>query len=277
MPSRRRFRALITLSIILVVIFLLYTASRRSPEDTSSVGDFYHKTKNALENKKSDVKGANGKSPEDQEVSRQMSERLKEAAQVAKDNANAKAPKPDPPSEVVGVGSAAEGAREDKLVGKKRKGTGDSQAPIKEENKEDHAVEDELNSILKKSPSKSSQTFHSFKKQGANWCLSKVIVFSKSYCPHSARAKRILLEKYIIDPKPFVVELDQHPLGLNLQSRLEEITGRRTVPNVLVNGKSIGGGDDVAALDDSDELVKKIKELGGKRMVDVRPVLPKSN
>lgn len=73
------------------------------------------------------------------------------------------------------------------------------------------------------------------------------------------------------------MELDQHPLGLNLQSRLEEITGRRTVPNVLVNGKSIGGGDDVAELDDSDELVKKIKELGGKRMLEVRPILPKAS
>lgn len=150
MPSRRRIRALITFSIILVVVILLYTSSNRGSEEAHSVGDFYHKTKNALENKQ----GTNGKSAEDQEVSRQMSERLKEAAQVAKDKANAKAPKPDPPSDVVGVGSAAEGAREDKLAGKKRKGAGDTQAPIKDTSKEDHEVEDELNSILKKSPSR---------------------------------------------------------------------------------------------------------------------------
>ena len=104
-----------------------------------------------------------------------------------------------------------------------------------------------------------------------------VIIFSKSYCPHSKRAKGILLEHYTIDPKPFVVELDQHPLGLNLQARLAEITGRRTVPNVLINGVSIGGGDEVAELDAADSLASKIKELGGKRMIEVRPIVKKSH
>jgi hypothetical protein len=44
------------------------------------------------------------------------------------------------------------------------------------------------------------------------------------------------------------------------------------VPNVLINGKSIGGGDDVAALDESDELISKIKEMGGKRIMEVKKV-----
>jgi hypothetical protein len=38
----------------------------------------------------------------------------------------------------------------------------------------------------------------------------------------------------------------------------------------LINGVSIGGGDDVADLDDKGTLVGKVRELGGKRMVDVR-------
>jgi len=97
-----------------------------------------------------------------------------------------------------------------------------------------------------------------------------VIIFSKSYCPHSKRAKHILLDKYILDPAPFVVELDQVPLGLNLQARLAELTGRKTVPNVLINGVSIGGGDDVAALDDNNKLIDKIKDLGQKKMLEVK-------
>jgi glutaredoxin len=97
-----------------------------------------------------------------------------------------------------------------------------------------------------------------------------VIIFSKSYCPHSRRAKGILLEKYIIDPLPYVVELDQHPIGAGIQSHLAKLTGRRTVPNVLINAVSIGGGDDVAGLDSRKELIDKIKELGGKKMLDVR-------
>jgi glutaredoxin len=99
--------------------------------------------------------------------------------------------------------------------------------------------------------------------------LFPVIIFSKSYCPHSARAKQILLEKYIIDPVPYVVELDKHELGLGLQARLADLTGRRTVPNVLVNGVSIGGGDDVAELDEKKALGGKVREIMGKKKVSV--------
>lgn len=77
------------------------------------------------------------------------------------------------------------------------------------------------------------------------------------------------MDKYSIVPAPFVVELDQHPLGPRLQQLLAESTGRRTVPNIMVNGQSIGGGDDIAALDRDDELASKIKSLGGKRIMEV--------
>jgi glutaredoxin len=97
-----------------------------------------------------------------------------------------------------------------------------------------------------------------------------VIIFSKSYCPHSRRAKGILLEKYIIDPAPHVVELDLHPLGARLQALLADSTGRRTVPNVLINGVSIGGGDEVVQFDTSHTLIEKVQDLAGKKMLDVR-------
>lgn len=97
---------------------------------------------------------------EDEEIAKQMAERLKQAAQVAKDNTNAKAPKPDPPSSLVGVGSAAEGSSERTVAGRKKYSTGEAQEPVKEETQEDHDVEVELNSILKKSPSKDSFPRH---------------------------------------------------------------------------------------------------------------------
>lgn len=96
--------------------------------------------------------------------------------------------------------------------------------------------------------------------------ISTVIIFSKSYCPHSKRAKDILLTKYDIVPKPYVVELDEHPMGALLQEKLGKMTGRRTVPNVLVNGKSIGGGDEMAELDSTRELAGKLLSMGGKQM-----------
>jgi glutaredoxin len=100
--------------------------------------------------------------------------------------------------------------------------------------------------------------------------FSIVIIFSKSYCPHSRRAKGILLDKYIIDPVPVVVELDKHPMGSRLQDQLEIMTGRRTVPNVLIDGISIGGGDDVAALDNSHALIEKVRLLAGKKLDDIK-------
>lgn len=93
-----------------------------------------------------------------------------------------------------------------------------------------------------------------------------VIIFSKTYCPYSKRAKGLLLEKYSISPDPYVVELDEHPLGPYLQDHLEEKTGRRTVPNVLINGISIGGADDIVDLDNHDKLVEKVLSLGNKHV-----------
>ncbi|KAJ0424534.1 thioredoxin-like protein [Aspergillus carlsbadensis] len=119
----------------------------------------------------------------------------------------------------------------------------------KQQEEEAKEVKAELNGILKRSP---------------------IIIFSKSFCPYSKKAKAVLLDKYTIVPAPFVVELDQHSLGRQLQALLGENTGRRTVPNVLVNGRSIGGGDDIVGLDEHDELATRLKSLGGKWLQDVK-------
>jgi len=87
-----------------------------------------------------------------------------------------------------------------------------------------------------------------------------MVIFSKSYCPYSKKAKRILLEQMTITPAPAVVELDQHEMGHDLQDLLLELTGRRTVPNVLVNGKGLGGGDDMERMLNDGTLGSKIRE-----------------
>lgn len=38
------------------------------------------------------------------------------------------------------------------------------------------------------------------------------------------------------------------------------------MPNVLVNGVTIGGGDEVVALDDQNKLADKIRMLGNNRV-----------
>lgn len=104
-----------------------------------------------------------------------------------------------------------------------------------------------------------------------------VTIFSKTYCPYSKRAKGILLDKLTISPTPNVVELNEHPLGPHLQNLLEKTTGRRTVPNVLIYGKSIGGADEIVALDNDDKLVTKIIDLGNSKVTVAERLAPDNN
>ena len=48
------------------------------------------------------------------------------------------------------------------------------------------------------------------------------------------------------------------------------MTGRRTVPNVLINGRSIGGGDDVEGLHNDEKIESTISSMGGKRIMKVQ-------
>ncbi|KAI6671450.1 hypothetical protein NL676_006335 [Syzygium grande] len=82
---------------------------------------------------------------------------------------------------------------------------------------------------------------------------NKIAIFSKSYCPYCLRAKRIFSE---LHEQPYVVELDLRDDGGRIQNVLLDLTGRRTVPQVFVNGKHIGGSDDLSAAVMSGQLQK---------------------
>ena len=61
-----------------------------------------------------------------------------------------------------------------------------------------------------------------------------------------------------------VVELDTMGEARNgeVQAILKDMTGRVTVPNIFVGGKSIGGGDDLLALQRKGKLAPMLKEMG---------------
>lgn len=76
---------------------------------------------------------------------------------------------------------------------------------------------------------------------------SPVFVFSKTYCPYCLRAKQALNS---IGVKFDVMELNKYwyfviinsiPNGSAIQDALLQLTGKSTVPNIFVKGKSIGG------------------------------------
>ncbi|KAB2016439.1 hypothetical protein ERO13_D08G091300v2 [Gossypium hirsutum] len=81
----------------------------------------------------------------------------------------------------------------------------------------------------------------------------KIVIFSKSYCPYCRKAKSVFKE---LKEVPFVVELDERDDGWNIQDALSEIVGRRTVPQVFINGKHIGGSDDTVEAYQSGKLAK---------------------
>jgi len=74
----------------------------------------------------------------------------------------------------------------------------------------------------------------------------KVVIYSKSYCPHCTRAKSLFNKQFPNIPIR-VYELDKVPGGSEIQSTLLGMTGQRTVPSVWINGKHIGGNDDTQA------------------------------
>lgn len=61
-------------------------------------------------------------------------------------------------------------------------------------------------------------------------------------------------------------------MGAEIQRALGDSTGRATVPNVLISGKSVGGGDDMIMLHAAGKLVDLVKSMGGKRIVEVKVV-----
>ncbi|KAL5974078.1 hypothetical protein ACLOJK_030740 [Asimina triloba] len=78
-----------------------------------------------------------------------------------------------------------------------------------------------------------------------------IVIFSKSYCPYCKRAKAVFKE---LNKVPHVIELDQRVDGMKIQDALGEIVGRRTVPQVFIKGKHIGGSDDTVKAYDSGKL-----------------------
>lgn len=88
----------------------------------------------------------------------------------------------------------------------------------------------------------------------------KVVVYSKVYCPYCTKAKTSLGTAGA--KGVHVIELDELDEGADIQAVLPSITGIRTVPQVFIGGKFIGGGDDTAALLRSGKLKELLASVG---------------
>ena len=84
--------------------------------------------------------------------------------------------------------------------------------------------------------------------------MSKVLMYSTEVCPYCVRAEALLKRKGVSEIEKIRVDLDP-------ERRLEmmERTGRRTVPQIFIGDRHVGGFDDLAALDHAGELDPLLK------------------
>lgn len=78
--------------------------------------------------------------------------------------------------------------------------------------------------------------------------MADVVIYTTSYCPYCTGAKALLRAKNIAF-KEIDVTRDQAR-----RDEMERLSKRYTVPQIFIDGKSIGGYDDARRLDASGEL-----------------------
>lgn len=79
--------------------------------------------------------------------------------------------------------------------------------------------------------------------------MPHVLMYSTAVCPYCIRAERLLNQKGITDIEKIRVDLDP-----TKRDEMMAKTQRRTVPQIFIDDRHIGGFDDLAALDHAGEL-----------------------
>lgn len=84
--------------------------------------------------------------------------------------------------------------------------------------------------------------------------MAKVKMYSTAVCPYCVRAEQLLKSRG-------VQEIEKIRVDLNHAERIAMVqqTGRRTVPQIFIGERHVGGYDDLAALDHAGELLLLLK------------------
>jgi glutaredoxin 3 len=99
-----------------------------------------------------------------------------------------------------------------------------------------------------------------------------IMVFAKSFCPHCKMSKSIVDKlqsetsaQYTWNERFLYLDYlaDDGPI---IQDALLEKTGQRTVPNIFIGGKHVGGNSDLTALYESGDLVKAIENIANSKV-----------
>ncbi len=87
--------------------------------------------------------------------------------------------------------------------------------------------------------------------------MAKVEVYTTAYCPYCRNAKSLLKQKGVA-----FEEIDVSGDAALREKMIELSGGRRTVPEIFINGKIVGGYDELRTLDDEGKLDPLLNEPG---------------
>ncbi len=79
--------------------------------------------------------------------------------------------------------------------------------------------------------------------------MNKVMMYSTATCPFCVRAENLLRSKGVTEIEKIRVDIQPE-----LRLVMMEKTGRRTVPQIYIGARYIGGFDELAKLEHSGEL-----------------------
>jgi len=78
--------------------------------------------------------------------------------------------------------------------------------------------------------------------------MPKVVIYTTQICPYCIRAKALLRSKQVDFEE---IDVSRDP---RLQDEVRQRSGRRTVPQVFIDEKFMGGYDELRELDDAGDL-----------------------
>jgi glutaredoxin 3 len=79
--------------------------------------------------------------------------------------------------------------------------------------------------------------------------MARIVMYCTEVCPYCVRAEQLLKRKGITEIEKIRIDLQPEQ-----REAMIERTGRRTVPQIFINGQHVGGYDDMAALDRAGKL-----------------------
>ncbi|HEX5539837.1 MAG TPA: glutaredoxin 3 [Methylophilaceae bacterium] len=79
--------------------------------------------------------------------------------------------------------------------------------------------------------------------------MAKIVMYTTASCPYCMSAERLLINRGVQEINKIRVDLQPE-----LRMEMMEKTGRRTVPQIYIDERHIGGFEELRALDLSGEL-----------------------